>query len=245
MTTRVPILAYHNVDRAPAGSSLPRLYVSPERFAQQLRMLRRLGIRGVSLSLGLDRLQGRSNDHVAVLTFDDGYADNLTNALPLLEAHGFSATCYLVSDHVGGYNQWDASQLGARKSLMSAAQVESWLAAGMEIGSHTCSHTRLDQLDDEAALHELQESRRALSARFGVEIRHFCYPYGRFAHSTVELVRRAGYTSAVTTRRGIAVESDDLHQLPRASIHGTQGAFKFLLKVATRYEDRRRRRLPS
>lgn len=240
MTTRVPILAYHNVERAPTGALLPQLYVSPERFERQLWMLRHLGMRGVSLSKGLDRLASRRNDRVAVLTFDDGYADNLINAAPILAAYGFSATCYLVSDCIGQYNRWDAAALGVRKPLMTAAHVQSWLAAGMEIGSHSCSHPDLEQLEEMAALHELYESRRALGAQFGVEIRHFCYPYGRFASSTIALVRRAGYASAVTTRRGIATAHDDPYQLPRASIHGTQGALKFLLKVATRYEDRRR-----
>jgi len=244
MTIRVPILAYHNVAHAPAESALPRLYVSPQKFERQLWILRRLRFRGVSMSLGLNQLQGRRNDRVAVLTFDDGYADNLTNAAPLLKAYGFSATCYLVSDHVGQYNEWDAAHLGVRKPLMSVAQVESWLAAGMEIGSHSCSHPRLDQLDEGAVLRELEESRRALGTQFGVEIRHFCYPYGRYARSTVALVKRAGYTSAVTTLRGIAAAGDDPYQLPRASIHGTHGALKFLLKVATRYEDHRRRAVP-
>jgi peptidoglycan/xylan/chitin deacetylase (PgdA/CDA1 family) len=245
MTVCVPILAYHNIARAPTGSALPKLYVSPQKFERQLWMLHRLRLRGVSMSLGFERLQARRTERLAVLTFDDGYADNLNNAAPLLQAYGFSATCYLVSDHVGRYNEWDAAQLGVRKPLMSRPQIESWLAAGMEIGSHTCSHPRLDQLDREAVLRELAESRRALEAQFGVKVRHFCYPYGRYAPSTIELVRRVGYTSAVTTLRGIAADNDDPYQLPRASIHGTQGALKFLLKIATRYEDRRRRRVPS
>ena len=240
MTTRIPILGYHNVDRPPSGIALPRLYVDPDRFERQLWMLKRLGLRGVSVSMGLDRLAGRRNDRVVVLTFDDGYADNLLYAAPMLNAYGFSATCYIVSNHIGQHNQWDADALGVRKPLMTTAQIESWLAAGMEIGSHTCSHPNLSGLDEQAALRELDDSRRILGAQFGVKVRHFCYPYGRFSKSTTELVRRAGYMSAVTTRRGLASEQDDLYQLPRASIHGHQGAFKFLLKVATRYEDRRR-----
>ena len=245
MTTRIPILGYHNVERPPAGIPLPRLYVTPDRFERQLWLLKRMGLRGVSLSMGLDRLAGRRNDRVVVLTFDDGYADNLLNAAPILNAYGFSATCYVVSNHIGQHNQWDAETLGVRKPLMNAEQIEAWIAAGMEIGSHTCSHPNLSKLDDETALRELDESRRTLSEKFGVKVRHFCYPFGRFAKATTELVRRAGYTSAVTTRRGLANERDDLYQLPRASIHGNQGAFKFLLKVATRYEDRRRQGQPS
>jgi len=245
MTIRLPILAYHNIDRAPAGAMLPRLYVTPEKFDRQMWLLRRLGVRGVSISEGLTALRSGSDRPLAVLTFDDGYADNESNALPILRAYGFTATCYLVSNHLGEHNEWDAAHLKVRKPLMSVAQVESWLAGGMEIGSHTCSHPQLDELDPESAFRELAESRSTLSKRFGVDVQHFCYPFGRYDRSTVEQVRRAGYASAVSTGRGVARSSDDPYQLPRASIHGNTGPLKFFLKAATRYEDRRRPALAS
>lgn len=242
---RVPILAYHNVDRAPPKVALPRLYVTPQKFAQQMWLLQRLGWRGVSMSEGMaalyDANPSRRADRLVVLTFDDGYADNLEHAAPILQRHGFTATCYLVSDHLGAHNEWDSDHLGVRKRLMNDEQVAAWLAAGMEIGSHTCSHPRMDHIDDATALDQLERSRRTLGERFGVDIRHFCYPFGRYRPGTVELVRRAGYASAVTTGRGIACANDDPYELPRASVHGDAGHLKFFLKVATGYENRRRK----
>lgn len=73
---------------------------------------------------------------------------------------------------------------------------------------------------------------------------NFCYPYGHFNASTADLVKRAGYRSAVTSLRGIARCGDDIFRLPRASIHGDGSWIKFLLKVTTRYEDRYRRKVP-
>jgi peptidoglycan/xylan/chitin deacetylase (PgdA/CDA1 family) len=93
-----------------------------------------------------------------VLTFDDGYADTLTEALPLLKQYGCTATCYLVSDAIGGYNTWDAGFLQEKKQLMSHAQAQEWLAAGMEIGSHSC-YPRLPDLEHEALEREVAGSR--------------------------------------------------------------------------------------
>src|SRR5690242_19527044 len=95
--------------------------------------LKRLGLRGVSLSDGLRYLErGESRDKVA-LTFDDGYADNLENAAPILREFGFGATCFVVTDRVGQHNVWDAEALRVRKPLMTASQLRSWVAEGFEL----------------------------------------------------------------------------------------------------------------
>jgi len=238
--SRLPILSYHNIDRAPSGIRLARLYVSPEQFNRQMWTLRRLGLRGVSVSDGLAALGSNGGRGSVILTFDDGYVDNLEHAAPILQKYGFSATCYVVAERIGSHNVWDSDYLGVSKPTMNRKQLDAWLAAGMEIGSHTCTHPRLDQLDSATAAHEIEHSRSVLTTLLGVPIEHFCYPYGRFNEATAELVKRAGYRSAVATLRGIARRADDVFRLPRASIHGDGSWFKFLLKVITRYEDRYR-----
>ena len=176
-----------------------------------------------------------------VLTFDDGYTDTLTQALPLLQEYGFTATCYIVSGAVGTYNQWDAEFLSENKPLLSDTQIREWLAAGMEIGSHSRSHPKLQDLDDQSAFREINESREELRAAFGVPIDHFSYPFGRFADATVELVRKAGYLSAVSLLRGIAGASDDPYRLPRIFVDGERSWWKFMLQIVSPYEDWRRR----
>ena len=119
------------------------------------------------------------------------------------------------------------------------------LAAGMEAGSHSCSHPRLHELSPDAARDEIAESRVALRNMLGVPIEHFAYPFGDFTDDTVELVRRAGYTSAVTVLPGVARASDDPLRLPRILVNGERGLWNFLLHAATPYERlRRRRRAP-
>jgi len=106
-------------------------------------------------------------------------------------------------------------------------------------------------LPDAAALYEIAESRTALSNVLGVPVEHFAYPFGQFTAATVELVRRAGYSSAVTVLPGVARASDDILRLPRILVNGERGLWRFLLHAATPYgrlrphlRVHRRRRVP-
>ncbi|HEX3951590.1 MAG TPA: polysaccharide deacetylase family protein [Steroidobacteraceae bacterium] len=229
------ILGYHNVAMAPKDAPFKLLYVSPESFERQLWTLRRLGLRGVCTSEGVARLNNCTSRGCVVFTFDDGYADTLTVAAPLMKRYGFTATCYVVSGAVGTYNSWDAELLRERKPLMRRDQLEQWLAAGMEVGSHSVSHRRLHELTPDMAQYEIAESRTALHKMLGVPIEHFAYPFGHFA-DMVELVRHAGYSSAMTVLPGVARASDDRLRLPRILVNGERGLWKFLLQVATPYE---------
>jgi len=237
----LPILGYHNVAMAPKDALFKLLYVSPDRFERQLWALRRLGLRGVSTSEGIARLNNGTSRAYVVITFDDGYADTLDAAAPLLKSYGFRATCYVVSNAVGTYNSWDAELLRESKPLMRRDQLEQWLAAGMEVGSHSVSHRRLLELPQDAARCEIAESRIALRNMLGVQIDHFAYPFGHFTADTVELVRAAGYSSAMTVVPGVARTSDDRLRLPRILVNGERGLWKFLLQVATPYENLRSR----
>jgi peptidoglycan/xylan/chitin deacetylase (PgdA/CDA1 family) len=239
--SRLPILCYHNVGEAPKDAPFKLLYVSPEKFERQLWTLHRLGLRGVSTSEGIARLQNATSRGCVVLTFDDGYADTLTTAAPLMKQYGFRATCYVVSGAVGTYNRWDADYLRERKPLMSREQIDQWLAAGMEVGSHSLTHPRLHELPRETAQQEIAESRAALHNLLGVPIGHFAYPFGAVTTDIVEWVRRAGYSSAVTVLPGIARASDDRLRLPRILVNGEHGLWKFLLHLVGPHERLRRR----
>jgi peptidoglycan/xylan/chitin deacetylase (PgdA/CDA1 family) len=238
----LPILCYHNIATPPRDARFRLLYISADHFERQLWSLRRLGLRGVSTGEGISRLRSGTANGCLVFTFDDGYTDTLTTAAPLMKRYGFTATCYVVSDAVGTYNRWDAEYLQEKKTLMSREQLDQWLAAGMEVGSHSCSHPRLHELAHDAALDEIAGSRAALRNMFGVPVEHFAYPFGEFTGATVELVRRAGYASAVTVLPGVARASDDMLQLPRILVDGERGLWRFLLHAATPYGWLRRRR---
>jgi peptidoglycan/xylan/chitin deacetylase (PgdA/CDA1 family) len=159
-----------------------------------------------------------------------------------LKKFGFRATCYIVSGRLGEHNVWDADLLKVKKPLMNRAELQAWLAAGHEIGSHTVTHPRLNQISAQQATTEIFDSRVQLSELTGATIQHFCYPYGEYNAETLERVRAAGYRSAVTTQRGLVTRGDDALRLPRVSVNGDKGLFKFALKAATPYAGLGRRR---
>jgi len=234
-----PILAYHNVAPMPRLALNRRLYLAPWRFALQMRTLAALGYRGVSLREGLPYLAGNKSGRIVILTFDDGYRDTLTHALPVLRRFGFSATCFLVAAELGRYNRWDTVHWEVRKALMNPGDVEHWLAAGMDIGSHTLNHPYLTRISGAEQLLEIERSKRMLEATFSRPIEHFCYPYGDFDADCVRAVRASGYVSAVTTKRGFASAPDDLHTLKRICVNGERGWLRFVLQITTGYENLR------
>jgi peptidoglycan/xylan/chitin deacetylase (PgdA/CDA1 family) len=235
----IPILMYHQIDvPPPSGTPLRGLVVSPGSFARQMWLLRLLGYRGLSMRDLEPYLKGERQGKVVGITFDDGYQNNLHNALPVLKRHGFTATCYAVSNMIGGTNSWDRG-LVAEKRLMTGDDWRTWLKGGMEIGSHTRTHADLNQLTAEQAREQIAGSKQELEDALGCEVRHFCYPYGRFSAEHSRMVQEAGYVTATTTRRGRAQLTDSRLTLPRVLVAQATHLVHFALKIGTRYEDRR------
>ena len=235
----IPILMYHQIDQPPPrGTPLRGLVVAPASFAWQMRLLRSLGYQGLSMRDLEPYLAGQKQGKVVGLTFDDGYQNNLMHALPVLQRHRFTATCYGVSGMVGGSNVWDSDKVQP-KPLMTQAEWQAWLQAGMDVGSHTCTHARLTELDAASAREEIAASRQALQQLLGCEVRHFCYPYGRYDDTHAQMAREAGYASATTTQRGRVQVGDDVFKLKRIMVARATHPLQFLLKVLTRYEDKR------
>lgn len=237
---RLPILMYHNIAPAPRDLRVYRsLFVSPGAFGRQMGLLHRLGYIGLSMSAAMSYLRGEQQGRVAVITLDDGYADNLESALPALQKYGFSATTYVVSGSIGRFNAWDAERLGIRKPLMTAAELRAWRAGGMEIGAHTRSHPRLTRCDGARMRDEIHGSKADLEDCLGAAVTQFCYPYGDVDDRVVAVTREAGYVAATATRRGRAVPGSDLWRLPRVQVARHHLLPQFAMRVLTRYEDRR------
>ena len=236
----VPILVYHQIDDAPPkGAPFRSLYVSPLAFARQMQLLRLLGYEGLSMSALMPYLRGEKRGKVVGITFDDGYLNNLTSALPVLQRHGFSSTCYAVSQRLGQTNVWDLAQGIAQTPLMDAAQLRQWVAAGQEVGAHTRHHVSLPECEPDISLEEMSLCRSELEAASGAAVANFCYPYGHYTAEHVAMARQAGFDTVTTTQRGRVASGADLCQLPRVPVLRSTSLPVFWLKLATRYEDRR------
>jgi peptidoglycan/xylan/chitin deacetylase (PgdA/CDA1 family) len=237
----IPILTYHHTEQAPPkGFAMRSLWVTPSSFSTQMRWLSRLGYRGLSMSELVPYLRGEKKGKVVGITLDDGYQSNVSHALPILKQHGFSATCYVVSGRLGQHNEWDAALGMAKAALMDVDEMRTWVDAGMEVGSHTCSHADLSRLSLAEARHELLQSKSDLENLLQKPVTQFCYPYGHFSPEHEALVSQAGYEAATTTHRGRACATDRMTALPRVPVVRSTYAVQFLLKVLTHYEDSKR-----
>ena len=234
----IPILMYHQI-ATPPGRGVPfrNLTVAPERFARHMTRLQRLGYRGLSMQALQPYLDGERTGRVFGLTFDDGYRNVYDHAMPVLQALGFSATNYVVAGHTGETNAWDAGYGIAQTPLMSRSEMLAWIAAGNEIGSHTIDHADLSTLDAAAARHQIAGARSLLQDLLQQTIAAFCFPYGRYDDTHVELVREAGYDNATTIMRGRARPGSDLLRLPRVTVENSTHFPALLQKLFTPYED--------
>jgi peptidoglycan/xylan/chitin deacetylase (PgdA/CDA1 family) len=169
------------------------------------------------------------------LTFDDGYADFVDNALPLLARWDCGATLFVLPGRLGGDNAWDPE--GPRRPLLTAAGIRSAAAEGVEIGSHGLTHVDLTQADDATLKAEVAESRSVLAELTGTTVDGFCYPYGTIDARAMAAVREAGYTYACAIDPG---GLNGVHALPRVHIGQNDTAVRLFLK----YRLHRLRRRP-
>jgi peptidoglycan/xylan/chitin deacetylase (PgdA/CDA1 family) len=217
------VLTYHSVSSSAWGP----LCTPAEAFRAQIRWLAEAGFRGVSL-----REWCSAEDRSTVgVTFDDGYRDNLTTALPILREWGFSATMFVTTDYIGAGRPFPWAKNGGDDQLpLDWSGVRALLDAGVEIGSHTASHPCLRDLPDDAAQDEILRSRCELQDRLGTPIESFCYPFGRFTLTHCEQVRRAGYSRAVGPTSP-AIPAGPF-TIPRVGIHGHNTLPVFRLKTS-------------
>jgi len=186
--------------------------VTPEIFRRQMLWLRRQGLKGTSVT-DLLGATDQGNRGIVGLTFDDGYSDFATTAVPILLEFGFTATAYVLAGELGGVNRWD--QGGPEISLMTADQVLQVAAAGMEVGSHGLTHVSLPNLSDTELATQVVCSKAVLSELLDQEVNGFAYPYGHLTSRESYAVQSAGYRHACGVGRAIPGST---HVIPRSYI---------------------------
>ena len=220
-----PVFMYHSI--SPSQRPDPhRVRVHPARLDRHLRLLRRLGLRGVSLRELLVAADRGSAAGLVGLTFDDGYVDFLDHAVPVLARHGMTATVYVVAGRLGGANEWDG---GPRLDLVGADQVRAVAAAGHEVGSHTLTHCRLPGASPATLAAEVGDSKRVLEDVLQSQVAGFCYPWGDFDAAAADAARAAGYDHACVTGDYLP---GDRFTLPRSYVAPGDDAPRLLAKLA-------------
>lgn len=196
---QIPVLYYHSIMLEEGNE----VRMPPEQFEAQMSYMRDKGYESVSLN---ELYNAFYNNEILppkpfVITFDDGYEDNYTNAFPIVEKYGFTATVFMVSSYIDG------------DGFLSWTQLRELVANEWEVAGHTVSHPYLSQCDRKALFNELLSSKETLEKGLGQPIKFFAYPYGDVNEDVAQAVKDSGYVMAFTTKRGwVDLSLDKWHQ---------------------------------
>jgi peptidoglycan/xylan/chitin deacetylase (PgdA/CDA1 family) len=226
------VLCYHAV-----SSTWPaELSVTPDALTAQTAELASRGYVGARFS---EAVSGKTrHERVVVFTFDDNYRSVLELAKPILDRHGFPGTLYVPSDWPGqqqamrwaGIDRWLGTEHEPEMLSLRWQELRELAEAGWEIGSHTCSHPRLPELDDAALERELSTSKQAIERELGRPCASLAYPYGAVDARVRRATGRAGYECAATIPRMIPAPEPLLW--PRVPIFHKDGMRRFKLKIS-------------
>jgi peptidoglycan/xylan/chitin deacetylase (PgdA/CDA1 family) len=220
----VPILMYHVIAAPPPGAPFPGLYVVPSEFAAQMQALKDAGWHAVTL----DEVQAYWQRGVSlgpgkpiVVSFDNGYQSQYTQALPVLRRLGW------VGDENIQLTGLPPSQGG-----LSQAQIRGLVTAGWELDTQGISHADLITLDAEQLHDQVAVARRTVQQRFGVPVNWFCYPSGHYDSTVIAAVKAAGFTGSTTVVPGWAHPSEDRYRLHRLRVLGETSQAALLAQIA-------------
>jgi peptidoglycan/xylan/chitin deacetylase (PgdA/CDA1 family) len=213
--TPIPILLYHSVSGAPS-EWIQRLTVSTGTFRRHMDLVMESGRVPVTVSqlrdglLGLRGLPGRP----VVITFDDGFADTLEAAAPVMAEHAIPATAYITTGFMGGRSPGGDVMLGW-------SGVRELAGLGHEIGGHSVTHPHLDIVPRVRARHEIVVCRRVLEDALGLPVRSFAYPHGYSSTPIRRMVSEAGYDSACAVRNALSSGTDPAYVMSRLSVEAS------------------------
>lgn len=203
-----PILEYHQVTNAAVDPDFARYNVLPDEFSEQLDYLQAHGYTTITLQDFMRAVHGKATlpPKPIVLTFDDGYKDNYTEMLPILESHGMTAVVYVITNELG------------KENYLSLDELRDMQRRGIEIGSHTADHLPLTEMTASEQLYQIQASKTFLEWSGLSTIYSFSYPNGEFSDELAKILRDEKYLSAVTGEAGLNTLATDPYKLYRVNI---------------------------
>jgi peptidoglycan/xylan/chitin deacetylase (PgdA/CDA1 family) len=235
----IPVLMYHKIPAAELQSQ-HKIFVTKANFEKHLRFFQKRGFETLTFNeLAAFRKGERDFSRFPkkplVLTFDDGYRDNLENASPLLKKYGFNAQLFLLADKNISSNSWDAGGSEPAAEIVSGEDRQQWLQSAYELGSHGFSHQKITAFTRDQALDELSASKKSLEGEFAKEVSVFAFTYGITVPDSETLAESAGYEYAVNTDSGGLLMEERPYAVFRVNMFPDESLWSLFKKTSAWY----------
>ncbi|HEX2910685.1 MAG TPA: polysaccharide deacetylase family protein [Chloroflexia bacterium] len=230
---KIPILLYHSISEE-ASPEFKLYTVTPAMFERQLAYLSGQHYSPLTVTELVTALRtGGSTlpEKPVIITFDDGFQDFYTAALPALTRYGFTATLYVTTGLIEKTSKWLASEGEGTRRMLNWSQLYEIDASGIELGGHTLNHPQLDLLPASMARNEIELCKKTLEHKLGYPVLSFAYPHGYHTSTIKRMVREAGFTSACAVKFAMSSVNDDPFALSRLLVTNDtdEEAFEALL----------------
>ncbi|MFM4863048.1 polysaccharide deacetylase family protein [Aeromonas media] len=236
----MPVIMYHRFIEQESEKGVHGTWLPVAMFEKHLKLMKWLGyetltFRDLADKGFIHRLQ--YGKKYLMITVDDGYRDNLTRMLPLLEKYGYKAVVYIVTGE--DHNRWDVEHRthpDTPVALMSGDEIKALVASGhVEVGGHTLTHPRLSTLAPAQQEYEIRTNKERLEQLLGHSLLSFAYPYGDLNESAKAQADVAGYRYAVATNSGPRAMHQDPLQIRRIAIFPRTDMFGLWRKIRGNY----------
>lgn len=236
----IPILMYHSItdEDETKMRAYYRTATSPSVFTQHMHYLHDLGYSTINVADAVNLLQnGGSTKKYAVVTFDDGYADFYTQAFPVLNRYGFTATVFLPTGYIA-----PVPVRFKGKDCLTWSEVRELRKYGMFFGSHTVTHPQLSTLDVSTVKDEIVNSKQTIEDNLGESVDSFAYPFAfpeensSFVCMLRNVLVESGYHQGVSTRIGTARGEEDRYFLRRLPMNSLDDFSLFSAKLQGGYD---------
>jgi len=229
------VLLYHSVGTIDPADNL-HTRVSVKSFREQMSYLNSEGYNVLNLREIINKLQNsiELKPRTIALTFDDGYKDNLEEAIPVIEQFGFNATFFITTSLLGSIKKKRIWQIWKYLSLDDIRYMHS---RGHDVGSHAIHHCNLKKLKKNEADLELCRSKEILSEAINDEVSGFSFPYGLYNNNLLDVVKNAGYQFACNVICGLnKLSRNSLFNIKRTEINGFDDLNRFKMKLGGAYD---------